>query len=72
VYNASVMVKEGMGYALTLDRLINVSGDSEMCFVPLEPRMEAVCSFVWKRYPVFTKAAEKFLGQFLEDMEQSQ
>ena len=69
VYNASVMVKEGMGCALTLDRLINVSGDSEMCFVPLEPRMEAVCSFVWKRYPIFTKAAEKFLGQFLEDME---
>ena len=69
VYNASVMVKEGMGYALTLDRLINVSGDSEMCFVPLKPKMEAVCRFVWKRYPIFTKAAEKFLEQFLEDME---
>lgn len=69
IYNASVMVKEGMGYALTLDRLINVSGDSEMCFVPLKPGMEAVCRFVWKRYPIFTKAAEKFLGQFLEDME---
>ena len=69
VYNASVMVKEGMGYALTLDRLINVSGDSEMCFVPLKPGMDAVCRFVWKRYPIFTKAAEKFLGQFLEDME---
>ena len=63
------MVKEGMGYALTLDRLINVSGDSEMCFVPLKPGMDAVCRFVWKRYPIFTKAAEKFLGQFLEDME---
>ena len=69
IYNASVMVKEGMGYALTLDRLINVSGDSEICFVPLVPKMEATCRFVWKRYPIFTKAAEKFLGQFLEDMD---
>lgn len=68
IYNASVMVKEGMGYALTLDKLINVSGDSEMCFVPLEPKMEANCHFVWKRYPVFTKAAEKFLEQFISDM----
>lgn len=69
IYNASVMVKEGMGYALTLDRLINVSGNSEMCFVPLEPPMEATCRFVWKRYPVFTKAAEKFLEQFISDMQ---
>ena len=69
IYNASVMVKEGMGYALTLDRLINVSGDSEICFVPLVPKMEATCRFVWKRYPIFTKAAEKFLEQFLEDMD---
>lgn len=41
----------------------------KMCFIPLEPKMEAVCRFVRKRYPVFTKAAEKFLEQFLEDME---
>ena len=69
VYNASVMVKEGLGSAVTLDRLVNVSGDSELCFRPIDPPVEAVCHFVWKRYSIFTKAAEAFLGQFLSDME---
>ena len=69
VYNASVMVSEGMGYALTFDKLINVSGDSKLCFRPLEPRFEAECRFVWKRYPVFSKAAGKFLEYFKEYME---
>lgn len=68
VYNASVMVSEGMGYALCFDRLINVSGDSNLCFRPLYPKTEAVCHFVWKKYPVFTKAAQIFLTQFRQDM----
>ena len=58
------MVREGMGCAVTLDRLINVSGDSSLCFIPFEPRIEAVSSFIWKRYPVFTKAAGIFLEEF--------
>ena len=70
VYNASVMVSEGMGYALCFDRLINVSGDSALCFRPLYPATEAVCHFVWKKYPVFTKAAQKFLEQFQRDMKE--
>ena len=70
VYNASVMVSEGMGYALAFDKLINVSGDSNLCFKPLYPKVEAVCHFVWKKYPVFTKAAQKFLDQFRKDMQE--
>lgn len=68
IYNASVMVNEGIGSAITLDKLINVSGDSKLCFRPFEPRMEAICYFIWKRYPVFTKAASIFLEQFRNDM----
>lgn len=70
VYNASVMVSEGMGYALALDKLINVSGDSNLCFKPFYPKIEIACHFVWKRYPVFTKAAQKFLEQFQKDMQE--
>ena len=70
VYNASVIVAEGMGYALILDKLINVSGDSKLCFRPLQATPEAVCHFVWKKYPVFTKAARKFLDQFQQDMQE--
>lgn len=60
VYNASRMVAEGVGYALTLDRLINTSGSS-LCFRPLEPRLEVGLDVVWKKYQVFSKATEKFL-----------
>ena len=68
IYNASVMVYEGIGSAITLDKLINVSGDSRLCFCPFEPRMEAICYFIWKRYPVFTKAASTFLERFKKDL----
>ena len=68
VYNGSVMASEGMGYCLCFDRLINTEG-SNMCFKPLKPELEVGCSFVWKRYSVFTKAAEMFLLQFQKDIE---
>ena len=69
IYNASVMVSEGIGSAIALDKLINVSGDSKLCFLSFEPRMEALCYFIWKRYPVFTKAASTFLEQFQRDIQ---
>lgn len=69
VYNASVLVDEGLGCAVTFDRLINTSGDSRVCFIPFEPKIEATCSFVWKRYSIFTKPAEVFLSQFISDIE---
>lgn len=69
VYNASVLVDEGLGCAVTFDRLINTSGNSRVCFIPFEPKIEAACSFVWKRYSIFTKPAEVFLSQFISDIE---
>lgn len=61
VYNASRMVAEGVGYALTLDKLVNTTGDSTLCFRPLEPRLEVGLDVVWKKYQIFSKATEKFL-----------
>lgn len=66
VYNASLMVDEGLGVALCLDKIINVSGDSSLCFRPLKPRLEVGMSLVWKKYQVFSKAAEKFILKMQE------
>ncbi|MDE7157283.1 MAG: LysR family transcriptional regulator [Lachnospiraceae bacterium] len=66
LFNGSLMVDEGMGYAISFDKLINVSGDSNLCFRPLEPKIEAGMSIVWKKYQVFTKATEKFLQKLQE------
>lgn len=63
VFNASLMVEEGLGYALCFDQLINVSGDSPLCFRPLSPSMRSEASIIWKRYQVFSKASEYFLKQ---------
>lgn len=67
IYNASIMVKEGLGCALTLDKLIHTES-SELCFRPLYPKSEAYLDVVWKKYPVFTKAAEKFLEQLQAEL----
>lgn len=63
IYNASHFVKKGLGYAITLDKLINTTGDSELCFRPLYPRMEAELCIVWKKYQVFSRASNEFLKQ---------
>ena len=60
IYNASLMVDEGMGYAFTLDKLVNTTG-SRLCFRPLKPRLELGMYLVWKKSQIFSKAAELFL-----------
>lgn len=66
VFNASLMVDEGLGYALCFDKLINVSGNGDLCFRPLFPKMEAEAFIIWKRYQVFSKAAQKFMDALQE------
>lgn len=61
IYNAAIMVEAGVGYAVTLDNLSNTSAASELCFRPLTPRLESGLDIVWKKYQVFSPAAEVFL-----------
>ena len=67
IYNASRFVKMGFGYVIALDKLINTSGDSELCFRPLYPATEAGLCIVWKKYQVFSRAAELFLKQIEQE-----
>ncbi|MGF6950419.1 DNA-binding transcriptional LysR family regulator [Neobacillus sp. B4I6] len=60
-YNAAIMVDEGIGYAITLDKIVNTSSDSNLCFRPLEPRLESGLNIVWKKHQVFSAAADMFL-----------
>ncbi len=69
VFNASLLVEEGLGYAVCFDKLINVSGDSKLCFRPLSPKMEAEASIIWKRYQLLSKAAQKFMDCLKESCE---
>ena len=66
MYNAAILVEAGVGYALTLDKLANTSEDSVLCFRPLRPELESVLNVVWKKYQVFSPAAELFLKTLKE------
>ena len=66
VYNAAIMVKAGIGYAITLDKLVDVSEKSELCFRPFKPKLESSLDIVWKKYQVFSPAAALFLNNLKE------
>lgn len=61
IYNASIMVKAGIGYAVTLDKLANTSSESELCFRELYPKLESGLDIAWKKNQVFSPAAKLFL-----------
>lgn len=68
LYNAARMVEENIGYALCLDKLIHTSGESNLCFKPLQPKLEANLNIVWKKHQVFSNAAKKFIDQLRQNI----
>lgn len=66
IYNATIMVETGLGYAITIDKLINTK-DSSLCFRPLKPKLESRLNIIWKKYQVFSPAAELFLQRLREE-----
>ena len=65
-YNASMFVKEGLGYLLTFDKLVNTSKESGLVYRPLSPRLETKLFLIWNKYQAFTPIAEKFLEKVKE------
>lgn len=67
IYNASLMVDEGMGYAFTLDKLVNTT-QSNLCFRLLEPQLTLEMNLVWKKSKIFSKAGELFLQTLRQNL----
>lgn len=67
VYNAAIMVESGIGYAVTIDKIANTSESSSLCFRPLAPRLDSGLNIIWKKYQVFSSAAELFLERLREN-----
>ena len=68
IYNAAIMVSEGVGYALALDGLIDVTGNNNLCFKPLYPTLKSGLNIVWKKYQVFSPAAKVFLTKITQEL----
>ena len=65
-YNGSLFVKEGLGYLLTFQHLIDTTPASGLVFRPLSPILETKIYLIWKKYQVFTPIAERLL-EYLKD-----
>ena len=63
VYNGGVLTREGLGCLLSFDKLTDTSPDSPLCFRPLMPTLRSKLFFVWKKYAVFSPAAEVLLNE---------
>lgn len=62
-YNAGVLVREGVGYALSFDKLVDTSAESDLTFRPLTPALETKMYLIWKKYQVFSPAAQVLLDE---------
>ncbi|XCA84033.1 LysR family transcriptional regulator [Exiguobacterium mexicanum] len=65
LYNASLLVREGIGHALCLDGIINTQG-TELVFVPLHPPLTSSVHLIWKSGSRLSNVASTFLELFDE------
>ncbi len=65
IFNGSLLVDEGLGYAVCFDKLINTKG-TNLCFRCLCPPLEITANVVWKKYQLLSKPAQKFLEKLRE------
>ena len=61
-YNGGVLTREGLGCLLSFDKLTDTGPDSPLCFRPLMPPLYSKLFFAWKKYAVFSPAAEVLLS----------
>lgn len=62
-FNPFIMVREGFGYVVAFDKMVSVSTESDLTFRPFEPILESGLHIIWKKYQVFSPAAELFLHE---------
>ena len=63
VFNGSVMVRAGMGYAVVLDKLVNTGEESDLTFIPLSGVPQAEMYVIWRKYQTFTPIAYLLLQE---------
>lgn len=68
IYNAALMVEAGLGCAVCIDDLIDTRETSNLTFRPLMPELRVNLALVWKKYQIFSPAAELFLRRLQSDL----
>ena len=63
LYNASLMVEDGIGAAISFDGLVDTSENSSLCFRPLYPEISVSPSLIWKRHQKLSIISQLFIKQ---------
>lgn len=63
LFNATVMVREGLGCVLGFDGLVYTGAGSDLCFRPLEPALSSPMYIIWKKYQVFSPVSSLLLEE---------
>lgn len=63
LYNASLMVEDGIGYAVSFDRLVDTSDASKLCFRPLVPEISVRPTLIWKREQKLSIVSQLFVDR---------
>ena len=63
LYNASLMVEDGIGVAISFDGLVDTSENSSLCFRPLYPEISVNPSLIWKRHQKLSIISQLFIKQ---------
>ena len=66
IFNAAILVEQGMGCALCLDHLVDTREITGLCFRPLSPALEVGLHLAWKKYQILSPASELFLKRIQE------
>ena len=62
LYNAAIMAREGLGYPISIDGLVN---DDTLCFRRLEPELKSTLRFIWRKDKLLTPQAQALLDEML-------
>lgn len=63
LYNASLMVEDGIGYAVSFDKLVDTSETSNLCFRPLTPEISVQPTLIWKREQKLSLVSQLFIDK---------
>ena len=67
-YNASMFTKEGLGYLLTFENLIDTSEKNGLVFRLLKPKLECKMYLIWKKNIKLSPIAQRFLDKFISSI----
>ena len=63
IYNASLMVEDGIGCAISFDQLVDTSERSPLCFRPLSPEISVKPTLIWKRDQKLSVISQLFIDR---------